>query len=70
VDTEHTETALHDTVPPWEAYHRAMCDARAARGQLLRTLFLAAVKSLKARVCSQAHKWDIRLCPLCCWMAV
>ena len=56
----------NDLLPPWEAYHRALNDAQAARGQFLRTAFVAATRSLKDRICFHVRKWHIPLCPLCC----
>jgi hypothetical protein len=56
----------NDLLPPWEAYHRALTDAQTARGQFLRSGFVAATRSLKDRICCQARKWHIPLCPLCC----
>ena len=58
--------ASNEIVPPWEGYHRAFRDAEFARAQFLRNGFLTARKSLKDRICWQARKWHIRLCPLCC----
>lgn len=55
-----------DFMPPWEVYQRALCKAQAARGQFLRNGFIALTKPLKNRICCQARKWHIRLCPLCC----
>jgi hypothetical protein len=63
-----TKSAMHNgCLPPWEAYHRALCDAQAARGHLLRKGLSAARKSLKNRICYQARVWHIRLCPLLCY---
>ena len=56
----------NDLLPPWEAYHRTLNDAQAARGQFLRSGFVTATRSLKDRFCCQARKWHIPLCPLCC----
>lgn len=58
--------ADNDFSPPWEAYHRAMKDAQAARERFLRNGSVATAKSLRDRICRQAQKWHIRLCPLCC----
>jgi hypothetical protein len=58
--------AGNDFLPPWEGYHRALSDAQATRGQFLRKGFRAATKSLRDRICRQARKWHVRLCPLCC----
>jgi hypothetical protein len=58
--------AGNDSLPPWEAYHRALNDAQAARGQFLRDGFLATARSLRDRICRKAQKWHIRFCPLCC----
>ena len=58
--------AGNEFLPPGEAYHRALNDAQSARGQFLRDGFLASAKSLRDRICRQARKWHIRLCPLCC----
>jgi hypothetical protein len=66
MDRERKRSGRNDRFLPWEAYHRARCDAQAARGRFLRDVFFAATKSLKDRICYQARKWDIRLCPLCC----
>jgi hypothetical protein len=46
--------AGNDILPPWEAYHRALNDAQAARGQFLREGFLSTAKSLRDRICRQA----------------
>jgi hypothetical protein len=51
---------------PWEAYHRALNDAQAARGQFLRDGFFVTARSLRDRICRKARKWHMRLCPLCC----
>jgi hypothetical protein len=56
----------NDLLPPWEAYHRAFNDAQAARGQFLRSGFVAATRSLKHRICCHVRKWHFPLCPLCC----
>jgi hypothetical protein len=40
--------------------------AHAARACFLQSMFFAAGKSLKDRICYRAQKWNIRLCPLCC----
>ena len=59
--------AMHKgCLPPWEAYHRALCDAQAARGHFLRKGFFAITEALKKRICYKAREWNIRLCPLCC----
>jgi hypothetical protein len=58
--------ASNDFLPPWEAYHRALNEAQAARGQFLRDGVLASAKSLRDRICRQARKWHVRLSPLCC----
>jgi hypothetical protein len=56
----------NDFLPPWEAYQKALSDAQAARGQFLRKGLLETTKSVKDRICWQARKWHIQLCPLCC----
>jgi hypothetical protein len=56
----------NDLLPPWEAYHRAFTNAQAARGQLLRSGYVAATRSLKGRICYHVRKWHIPLCPHCC----
>jgi len=56
----------NDHLPPWEAYHRAYNDAQVARGQFLRSGFVAATRSLKDRICCHVRKLHIPLCPLCC----
>ena len=56
----------NDPLPPWAAYHRALDDAQAARGEFLRSGIVAATRSLKDRICCQVRKWHIPLCPLCC----
>jgi len=58
--------AVTDLLHPWEAYHRALNDAQAARGQFLRNGFLAIVMSVRDRICTNVRKWHIRFCPLCC----
>ena len=58
--------AGNDLLTPWETYHRAFNDAQAARGQFLRSGFVAATRSLKDRICCHVRKWHIPLCPLCC----
>lgn len=60
------EMENNDIVPPWEGYHRAFRDAQLARAQFLRNGLFTARRSLKDRICWQARKWHIRLCPLCC----
>ena len=49
-----------------ETYHSARQEAQIARARFLRSIFSAAKKSLKDRICYRAQKWNIRLCPLCC----
>jgi hypothetical protein len=56
----------NDFLPPWEAYHRALNGAQATRAEFLRDGFVATARSLRDRICRQARKWHIRLCPLCC----
>ena len=56
----------NDLSPPWETYHRAFNDAQAARGQFLRSGFVAATRSLKDHICCHVQKWHLPLCPLCC----
>ena len=55
-----------DLSSPWAAYQRALSDAQAARGQFLRNGLLVGMKSLRDRICCQARRWHIQLCPLCC----
>jgi hypothetical protein len=57
--------AGNDLLHPREAYHRAFNDAQAARGEFLRSGFVAATRSLKNRICCQVRKWHIPHCPLC-----
>jgi len=66
MDRESKRAVRKGCLPPWEAYHRALCDARAARGHFLLKGFLATTRSLKNRICYQVHEWNIRFCPLCC----
>ena len=66
MDRESKTTMRNRYLPPWEAYHRALCDAKVSRGHFLRKGFFATTKSLKNRICYQAREWNIRLCPLCC----
>jgi hypothetical protein len=66
MDRESMRTMRNGCLPPWEAYHRALCIAQAARGHFLLKGFIATTKSLKNRICYQAREWNIRLCPLCC----
>ena len=58
--------AGNDFVSPWEEYHRVLNDAEVARAEFLRNGFLTARKLLKDRICYQARKCHLRLCPLCC----
>jgi hypothetical protein len=51
---------------PWDAYHRALCDAQAARRHFLLKGLFTTTKSLRDRICYQAREWNIRFCPLCC----
>jgi hypothetical protein len=51
---------------PWETYHRAVQDAKAARRRLLRSIFSLAQKRLKGRICSRAKRWKIQVCLQCC----
>ena len=66
MDSESKRTRRSDCLPPWKAYHRALCDAQDARGHFLRKGYFATTKALKNRICYQAREWNIRLCPLCC----
>ena len=66
MDRERKRTKRSGYLPPWEEYHRALCDAQAARGHFLLNGFFATTKSLKNRICNQAREWNIRLRPLCC----
>jgi hypothetical protein len=45
MDMESMRTIGNGYMPPWEAYHRALCDAQAARGHFLRKGFIATTKS-------------------------
>jgi len=65
MDRENKKTMRNGCLPPWEAYHRALCDAQAARGRFLLKGFFAITKSLKNRICYQTREWNIRLWPLC-----
>jgi hypothetical protein len=56
----------NDLLSPLAAYHRALNDAQAARGQFLRSGFVVATRSLKDRICCYVRKWHILLCPPCC----
>jgi len=59
--------AVHnEQLPPWAAYHKALRKAHMARGHFFRYTFVATTKALKDRICHQAQKWNIRLCPLRC----
>ncbi|MGD8631357.1 MAG: hypothetical protein PVG72_11620 [Gammaproteobacteria bacterium] len=58
--------AGNDFLPPWERYHRAFTNAQAARGEFLRSGFVAVARSVKERFCYQMKKLHIPLCPLCC----
>ncbi len=66
MDRKRKRTKCSGCLPPWEAYHRALCDAQAARGHFLRKGFFATITSLKNRICYQAREWNIRICSLCC----
>ena len=61
----HMRSARPNDVSPREEYERALSDAHAARGQFLREGFLLTTRSLKDRICYNAQRWHIRLCPLC-----
>ena len=58
----------NDLSSPWAAYQRALSNAQDARGQFLRNGLHEGMKSLKDRICCQARRWHIQLCPLCCKM--
>ena len=66
MDRESKRTVCNGCLPPWEAYHRALCDAQAARGYFLIEVFSATTKSLKNRICNQARELNIPLWPLRC----
>ena len=66
MDRESMKSMRNGSLPPWEAYHKALFIAQAARGRFLLKGFLATAKSLKTRICYQARVWNLRLCPLCC----
>jgi len=55
-----------DLLKPQKTYHQIFDDAQVARGQFLRSGFVAATRSLKDRICYQVRKWHIPHCPLCC----
>jgi hypothetical protein len=56
----------HRSIPPWQAYHRAVQEAKAARARLLGGIFSLAHRHLKGRICARARKWNIRVCLHCC----
>jgi len=66
MDSEPKRSGRNGSLPPWEAYHRALYDAKVIRGRFLRNVLFATGKSLKDRICHHAREWDIRLCPPCC----
>ena len=65
MDREIMRTMRNGCLPQWEAYHRILCDAQAARGHFLLKVFFALSKALKNRVCYQVRYWNIRFCLLC-----
>jgi hypothetical protein len=46
--------AGNEFLPPWEAYHRALNDAQAARGHFLREGVLSTARLLRDRICRQS----------------
>jgi hypothetical protein len=66
MDRERKRTERSGCLPPWEVYHRALCDAQSARGHFILNGLVATAKSLKNRICYLSREWNIRLCPLCC----
>lgn len=66
MDRESMKSISNVSFPPWEAYHKALCDAQTARGHFLLKVFLATAKLLKTRICYQAREWNIRIHLLCC----
>ena len=55
-----------DGLTAWDAYHRVLCQAHAARAQLMRNMVFTCADRLRDRICAGAHKLRINLCPLCC----
>lgn len=53
-------------LPPWEAYHRAVMLAHAARGQFLRNTAVTFGHNIRDRICAWARERHFRFCPLCC----
>ncbi|MGW8309635.1 MAG: hypothetical protein ACWGNB_01110 [Thiogranum sp.] len=51
---------------PWESYHRAVADAKLARGRLLRDLFSGAWLQLRQHICCSARRWSEQCCHQCC----
>ena len=66
MDRKRKSPICNEFLPLWEAYHRALREAQTARGRFLRSMFSAAGSALRDRICRQARKWQIKLCPLCC----
>lgn len=66
MDRESMKSMRNGCLPPWEAYHRALCDAQAARGYFLLKGIFTTTKLLKNRICYQAREWNIPLWPLHC----
>jgi len=59
-------TTRHGHAPPWEAYQRALYQAKTARARLLCGALAAAAQALRDRICRRAEKRGLRWCPLCC----
>ena len=59
-------SSYNRSLPPWEAYHRAMLLAHTARGQYLRSAMTALGHEVRERFCAWARERHFRFCPLCC----
>jgi hypothetical protein len=67
VYSNHQESSSDNgCLPPWEAYHRAIHLAHAARGQYLRGATTTFGHDLRDRICTWARAHHFRFCPLCC----
>jgi len=62
----HGDSPSAGGLTPWDAYHRLLRQAHAARAQLLRNMVLNCAERLRHRICTVAEKLRINLCPLCC----
>jgi len=63
---QHRDLPAASEPAPWDAYHRVLRQAQAARAQLMRNMVFTCADRLRRRICAVAEKLHINLCPLCC----